>query len=81
MKWLLTLFAWLFTAAVLAPLCFFAVIALAGPHGGILPGSLHRPVLLVAWGLLLAVPVWVAHIVHQRLAARKYAKTIGTTYD
>jgi hypothetical protein len=71
MTWLLTIIAWLGTTAVLAPLCFFAVIGLAGPHGGILPESLHRPVLLVAWILLLAVPVWVAHLVHQRLAARK----------
>jgi len=71
MTWLLTIIAWLGTTAVLVPLCFFTVIALAGPHGGILPASLHRPLLLVAWALLLAVPVWVAYLVHQRLAARK----------
>ena len=74
MKWFLSVSAWLATTAVLAPICYFAVIALAGPHGGLLPEPLHRPVLLAAWTLLLGLPAWVAHYVHQR--SRKRAEPL-----
>ncbi len=70
MKWILTISAWLAATAVLALVCFFAVMALAGPHGGLLPEWLHRPALLVAWVLLLSVPVWVARLVYQQVVRR-----------
>jgi hypothetical protein len=68
---LLTIIAWLVITAILLPVSFFAVIALAGPHGGVLPEYLHRPVLLLAWTILLAAPVWAACRVHQRLVQRE----------
>ena len=58
---------------MLAPLCFFAVMSLAGPHGGILPGSLHGLVFVVAWALLVGGPVLVASIVRRRLALGRHA--------
>ena len=70
MPWLIPIAAWLGSTALLAPVCFFAVIALAGPHGSILPESLHSPVLLAAWALLLGGPVWVASVVRRGLRAR-----------
>ena len=70
MPWLIPVAAWLGSTAFLAPVCFFAVMALAGSHGGILPESLHRAVLLATWALLVGGPVWVASIVRRRLCAR-----------
>ena len=70
MSWLIPVAAWLGTTTLLAPVCFFAVMALAGPHGGILPESLHQLVFLVAWALLVGGPVWVASVVRRRFRAR-----------
>ena len=53
MQRFVAIIVWLGSTALLAPLCFFAVMALAGPHGGILQEFLHQHVLLAAWALLV----------------------------
>ncbi|HKY19755.1 MAG TPA: hypothetical protein VJM31_00935 [Vicinamibacterales bacterium] len=66
-RWLLTFLAWLASVAVLAPICFFAVIFLAGPHSSLLPSAIQSVVLIVGWVAFLAVPILVARAVHRRL--------------
>jgi uncharacterized membrane protein len=65
-RWLLTSLAWLVATAVLLPICFFAVIVLAGPHGGMLPRVLESPVFVACWLVLLVVPVLAARAVWRR---------------
>jgi hypothetical protein len=65
-RWLPTLLAWLATTAVLAPVCFFGVFFLAGPHGGALPDALAPAVLLLGWAVLIGVPILVARRVWRR---------------
>jgi hypothetical protein len=42
--------------AATAVVAFFAVLVLAGPHGGLLPRSLHGAALALAWLVVLALP-------------------------
>ena len=67
MRWLLALLAWLGSLVLLAPLCFFAAIVLAGPHSSILPSFLQPLVLVSGWAIVLVVPVWVARVVWRRV--------------
>lgn len=67
MKYLPVVFAYLFALAVTIPLAFFAVLILAGPHGGLLPDWLGGPVLILAWFAVLALPPWVAYRVWRRV--------------
>lgn len=67
MRWPLTGLAWLGSAAVLGPACFFSAIALAGPHSSVLPAFLQTPVLLLAWAVFLAGPLWIARRVWRHL--------------
>jgi hypothetical protein len=55
------------TLVVCAVAVFFAVIALAGPHGGLLPNSFETPVLIAGWAIVLVVPAWVARRTWRRL--------------
>jgi hypothetical protein len=59
-RWVLTLLTWFISVALLAPVCFLAVIGLAGPHGGALPSTLQPLVLILGWAVVLIVPVCVA---------------------
>jgi hypothetical protein len=52
---------------VLAPVCFFGVIVLAGPHSSLLPSYLQPPVVLLGWGILLVAPVLAARAVWRRM--------------
>ena len=67
MRWLLALLAWLGSLVLLAPLCFFAAIVLAGPHSSILPSFLQPLVLVLGWAGVLVVPVVVARAVWRRV--------------
>lgn len=60
MRFFLTLLAFAASLIFTAVAVFFAVIFLAGPHGGALPASLHTTTLAVGWLVVLAVPVLVA---------------------
>ena len=68
MRWLLAGLAWLIVAALLAPVCFFGVIFLAGPHSDILPEVLAPVVALLGLATFLGVPVLAARAVWRRTA-------------
>jgi len=70
MRWALTILAWLASLALLAPVCFFGVILLAGPHSSLLPSILQPPVVLLGWGVLLVAPLLLARSVWRRLSRR-----------
>lgn len=55
---LLTAAAFLVALILTAGVVFFLVLLLAGPHGGVLPASFEKPVLVAGWMLVLAIPVW-----------------------
>lgn len=67
MRILGTLFACVLALAVTAPAVFFAVILLAGPHGGALPAWLHSATLLLGWFVLVAVPTLIGRWTWRRL--------------
>jgi hypothetical protein len=66
MRVLLTGIAWLVSTAILAPVCFYAVILLAGPHSSMLPSMIQPAVLLLGWIVFLVAPVFVARAVWRR---------------
>jgi hypothetical protein len=66
MRWLLVLLAWVGSAALLAPVCFFVTLFLAGPHSSMLPGFLQPLVLLLGWAVFLVAPLLVARAVWRR---------------
>lgn len=59
MRILLTALAVVISAVITAIVMFFAVLVLAGPHGGALPRSLHTATLALGWLIVFAVPVFV----------------------
>ena len=63
---LITFIAWSAVAALLAPVCFFAVILLAGPHSSMLPSAVQPAVLLLGWAAWVVVPIYVARRIWQR---------------
>ena len=67
MRWLLALLVWVGSLALLAPVCFFAVMVLAGPHSSLLPSFLQPLVLVLGWAIVLVVPVVVARAVWRRV--------------
>ena len=67
MRWLIVCAVWGLSAAVLAPICFFAVILLAGPHSSMLPGFIQPLIVLIGWAVLLVTPVWIARFVWRRM--------------
>jgi len=69
MRFVATVFAGLAALAITAAASFFAVMTLAGPHGGLLPQSMHTAVLLLAWAMILVVPIVAARWVWRRFAA------------
>ena len=58
--------AWTAAALVLAPICFFLAVLLAGPHSSMLPSFLQPAVVVLAWLTLLIAPLWVARRVWRR---------------
>jgi hypothetical protein len=60
MRVFVVLLAFVVSLVLTAASVFFAVIFLAGPHGGVLPASLHTATLALGWVLVLAIPVLVA---------------------
>jgi len=66
MRVLLTVIAWLVSTAILAPICFFAAMLLAGPHSSMLPSIIQPAVVAIGWLVLLGVPIWAAATVWRR---------------
>jgi hypothetical protein len=67
-RWIPALLAWVASVAVLAPVCFFVVILLAGPHSSLLPGWLQSAVLLLGWLIVVVAPFLIARAVWRRTA-------------
>ena len=67
MRLILTISTYLATLVAVAVATFFAVILLAGPHGGLLPRSLEGVVLILGWLLVLILPFWPARTVWRHL--------------
>ena len=57
MKYLLVAGAYLVSLVLTAAAASFALIALVGPHGGMLPRSFEKPVLALAWLAVIILPV------------------------
>ena len=70
---ILSLIAYLVALATVAVIAFFAVIFLAGPHAGLLPGWLEAVVLGLGWLAVLLLPVLAALAVWRRLGRRRDA--------
>ena len=68
MRVLGTFVAFVLTFAVTAAAAFFAVLFLAGPHGGLLPSSLHTTTLVLGWLVVFAVPILASRWAWRRLA-------------
>jgi hypothetical protein len=72
MRILVTLLAFLALLLSTAATAFFAVLILAGPHGGVLPRALHPATLALGWLCVLVVP-----LVGARWVWRRYARVTG----
>jgi hypothetical protein len=66
MKVLPTAIAWLVSTAILAPICFFAAIFLAGPHSSLMPSFMQPAALAASWMVFIGVPIWVGGKVWRR---------------
>ena len=63
---LLAFIAWTAATLVLAPVCLFVALVLAGPHSSMLPSLLQPPVLVLVWLVVLVAPLWLARRVWRR---------------
>ena len=84
MRLVLTALAAVAAAAVLAPVCFFGAIILAGAHSSMLPTVVQPAVLLFFWVILFAGPIVIARFVWRRLgrvaaAAMVFALSLATS--
>ena len=66
MRILLVIVTYLGTLVLVSVVAFFAVILLAGPHGGVLPRAYGNLVLIVGWFAVITVPLWAAWAVWRR---------------
>jgi hypothetical protein len=63
---LIAFIAWAGTVAVLAPVCFFVIVLLAGPHSSMLPSAVQPVVLVLGWLVFLVAPIFVARHIWRR---------------
>jgi hypothetical protein len=68
MRVLGTIVAFVLALVVTASVVIFAVLSLAGPHGGVLPQSLHTAAFVLGWLIVVVVPVLAARSAWRRLA-------------
>ena len=59
-RWLVAFIVWLATTTLLVPMCFFGVMLLNGPHGGVLPEQFGSVTLLTAWAIVVSFPILLA---------------------
>lgn len=67
MKIAATAVAYIVSLVLTAVVSFFVVLALAGPHAGLLPSWLEPVVLGMGWLAVLVAPVLVARVVWRRV--------------
>jgi hypothetical protein len=70
MRFVWTLIIFLLALAITAPVLFFGVLIVAGPHSGLLPHFLEVIVLILGWITLIAFPAWIAQKVWRRLGPK-----------
>ena len=70
MRWLIAVVVWALATVLLAPVCFFATMFLAGPHSSMLPSFAQSLVVIVGWLILLVTPVWIARSAWRRVGRR-----------
>ena len=68
MRALVAFLAFVVSLLVTAPVVFFAVIFLAGPHGGALPTWLHPVVVILGLLCVVGIPIACARWVWRRFA-------------
>lgn len=71
MKLFLTVVVYLMTLILVAVASFYAVLILAGPHGGLLPSSFETVVLVLGWLSVLVLPILPARWVRRRFNERR----------
>jgi len=71
MRILISILAAVISMPITAVLVYFAVLFLAGPHGGVLPPSLHLITLAFGWIVVVAVPLFVGRWVWQRFSRNR----------
>jgi hypothetical protein len=72
---LLTIGAYLTSLAVTLVTAYFAVMILAGPHGGLLPNAFEKPVLVLGWLCVLLFPAWIATLAWRRLGGTRLPRS------
>ena len=60
MRWVIAVVVWIVTGAVLAVVCFFAVLILAGPHSSMLPSALQPAVVIAGYLVVVVTPILLA---------------------
>jgi hypothetical protein len=68
MRFLIVFLAFIGSLVVTAAIAFFAVLFLAGPHGGALPASLHTVTLALGWLIVITVPALITRWAWRRVA-------------
>jgi len=71
MRWILAIVSGIVAAAILAPVCFFVALILAGPHSSLLPSAIQPAVLVMGWIVFLGAPLLVARTVWRRASGRR----------
>ena len=70
-RWIFILLIYLVVSLITAFVCFFSVIILGGPHGGVLPDSFQTLVLIMGWLALITVPLGITYLIAKRLPGIK----------
>jgi hypothetical protein len=70
MRWAIAFIVWTIAAALLAPVCFFVVMVLAGPHSSMLPSAIQPAVLVAGWIVFLVSPILLARVAWRRASRR-----------
>ena len=76
---LLSLIAYAVALVLVASISFVAVIFLAGPHAGLLPGWLEAVVLGLGWLAVLVIPFLVLRRVWRRLGKEPHDNSLDGT--
>lgn len=81
MRWVITLAVYLVALLLTAAAAWFLVLLLAGPHAGLLPSFLEVTIIVMAWLLVLLLPVLAARAAWRRHARRKTPLRSATTFE
>lgn len=77
MRGVLAFVVWILCMMVLAAVCLFAMVVLAGPHSSLLPGWAQPVVLILGWLVLAGGGVWLGRVVWRRIVRRERSAVSG----